>query len=200
MPHEQQALASPPAVRPVPGPPSQPSLSRGVAWAVSAAAFGFALPYLVFSTRTLVRYYVFEYPQLDRDADLREMPDDLLYPALGCSLVFGLAAFLNYAPARRLGFVRALLFVGLAAIGGLAVTALVTAIFDLGPRSRTSDPWVRLRELIAVLVPITYSAGHTAKRLWGPSADRAQLGESGGGLDGGGRPTDLTPARRGSSR
>jgi hypothetical protein len=149
------------------------SLLRGIACALPIALIGFAVPFVAYSILTLVRHYILAYPRIDMRDDFRGMPVTFLGPGIGCSLVFGLAAILNYSPPLRIGFVRATMFVGLAALSGIVLAAVATIVFQIGPQSYTSDPWLWLRILIGVSPPVAYTAIHTVKRFARPDVNAA---------------------------
>ena len=142
-------------------PRSQPSLLRGIACGFLAAGIGFALPFVAISTVFFVRSNAFDPPLFDIFVDL-----PLTFSGIAFSSLFGLAAILNYAPASRIGLVRAVIFVGLSLIGSVFVIGIATQVFHLGPQTYTIDPWQGLRGLIALVVPIAYTLGHTAMRFW----------------------------------
>lgn len=126
------------------------SFVRGCLFALPASAAGFALPYLLLGAIPFVRSALFQYPLVERDADLQALSMKAWAPAIGCAIVFALAAILSHMPARRGSFIRSLMFVGLFALLGLFVTAAATIAFDLGPRSYTSDPYGVARGAIAI--------------------------------------------------
>src|SRR5688572_23299711 len=96
---EQDNPYKPSGVLPTPAPRSQASLVRGIACALPAAVVGFALPFVLLSILTLVRRFAVGYPHIDMEADFQAMPSTLLWPGIGCSIIFALAAILNYSPA-----------------------------------------------------------------------------------------------------
>ncbi len=126
------------------------SLVRGFAFALPVAGVGFTLPLVVLRSGVLGERYPFS---------------EAWYPAFGCGFVFGLVAILNYTPAARIGLLRAIIFVGLATMGGGLVSSIMTAIFGLQPRAYDSDPWQWLRVFVAFLIPLIYTVLHTAMRL-----------------------------------
>ncbi len=85
-----------------------------------------------------------------------------LYASVGCSLVFSLAAILNYAPETRLGFVRSLLFVGLSALGGILLAKVVWDNLEFF-RLDASRFTVRM---FPIYVPVFYTVVHTCIRLF----------------------------------
>lgn len=135
----------------------QVSFVRGFLCALPTSGIGFAIPYVVLAVLPIVQATFFGYSPVDRDADLQELPTKAMIAAIGCSIVFGLAAILNYSPARKLGIIRALLLVGLSAVFGLFVMGVAALIFDLGPRSYFSDPFFPVRCAITVSVPVVFT-------------------------------------------
>ena len=75
-------------------------------------------------------------------------------PSLGLALLFASAAIVSFAPSRPRDFVRTLLHLGGATIVGVFVMAFVSGIFDLGPRTYTSDPHALLRLAIVGAFPV----------------------------------------------
>jgi len=156
-----------PSVAPVAAraPHHQASLLRGFACAVPSAAAGFAVAFLMFATILLVRYLIAGETMPDPESELRRNLRGAILPSAGLAFVFGLAAILNYTPARRFGLVRSIMFVGLAALAGDMTSALAEFLFDIGPQTYTSDPWAWLRSLIVVSVPVAYTVIHTGVRF-----------------------------------
>jgi putative flippase GtrA len=157
------------------------SLVRGALCALPASIVGFVIPYLVFGTIPVVRSVCFGYSTFDTDADLRELPAKALEPAVGVSFVFVLAAFVNFAPSRRIGFVRALLLAGSSALLGLATMGVATWMFDLGRRSYTFDPYVAVRCAIAIIVAIVTSFIMLQRMTRHDGSGRANGSRSGSG-------------------
>ena len=144
------------------GPPA--SLLRGLLWALPASAAAFVLLITVVSIVAVARHYVFGGARLDMQDDFRELPAKWSWPAIGVAIVFGLATILDVSPVARLGFLRAVICVGLSALVGLFGMAIASALLKLEPRSYTSDPWRWLRILISLAIPVGYTAVHTAIR------------------------------------
>jgi hypothetical protein len=123
------------------------------------------MPFLIFAITLLARCFLQDDTIRDLVSDIRR---DLwlgVGPGIGLSFVFGLAAILNYAPAKRLGLVRCIMGVGLVSLGGVALSELAASIVDIAPQTYTSDPWAWLRTLIVVSVPVAYTVIHTAVRI-----------------------------------
>lgn len=142
-----------------------PCLMRGFALAVPAGVVGFVVPCVVFSATALLRHCALGSSQSDLAANFGELPKTCIAAAIGVAIVFALAAILDTSPAVRLGFLRSLIYVGGATITGAVITAIVSGLFGLGPRSYTSDPWIWLRVSIGVAVPVAYTAIHTTLRF-----------------------------------
>lgn len=132
------------------------SLVRGLGFAVAFSLVGFAIPMTYGSIVELVAYanspYV--YPPA---IEWHSVFDTFLSPAIGCSIVFGLAAILNFAPAIRLGAIRSLIFVGISAIAGVYFSAIMAFLFDL------QLDWPAI--LMAISIPCCYTFVHTAQRF-----------------------------------
>jgi len=142
----------------------QTSVARGILCAVPAATVGFAIPYLI-STPTFVTRWLQDDPPAFRLDDLFSQAVRLASAAFFCALVFGLAAVVNYTPPKRLGLVRAIMFVGFAALFGVLGTTVLTVMFDLGPQTYTSDPWAGLRFAMTTSVPLCFAIGLTVWRV-----------------------------------
>ncbi len=106
-------------------PPRKVSWMRGSAWAGPCGAAGFAVPYAVATSLTLARYFFSSYSWHDVVADFHEIPQKYLAAGIGCAFVFALAAFLNFTPEKRIGYVRALMLVGLVTLAGLFAVSFV---------------------------------------------------------------------------
>lgn len=131
-----------------------------------AALVGFMVPFVLFSAVAIVRHYVLGHPRIDMENDLRGLPAKCIAAAVCLAIVFALAAILDTSPAIRFGFVRALLCVGLATLAGAIVTAiLIVGIVHLGPRTFSPERWRWLPIFIIVMVPVGYTAIHTAVRF-----------------------------------
>lgn len=134
------------------------SILRGVLYALPSSAFGFLVPYFALGALPLIRFAFFGYSAVDRDADLRELPEKALIAAIGCALVFALAAIVNYSPAWDRGFLRTLALVGLSALLGLVVMGIARLFFNLdSSRLRPFDAYFVVRCAIAVSVPVMVS-------------------------------------------
>lgn len=130
----------------------KPSFLRGVLFALPSSAFGFLIPYVALGALPLIRFAFFGYSAVDRDADLRELPEKALFAAIGCALVFALAAIVNYSPAWDRGFLRTLALVGLSALLGLLIMGIARLVFGLdSSRLRPFDSHLVVRCAIAVI-------------------------------------------------
>jgi hypothetical protein len=142
---------------------------RGIVCALPAGIAGFSVPYAAYLASLAVWYYLFNYSSIDVMTDIRGMPRTYFEPGIGCSIVFALAAILNYVPAKRIGFIRALMFVGLVTLAQLFVLAILFLIFNLGAEQhtigyqlRTSDHRVWLRIVLVLgCIPFVYTVIHT---------------------------------------
>lgn len=145
---------------------SRPSMLRGIAWAVAAAVAGYALPFVAIMGMFYVRAFVVGLSRDEIDDALLRMSDRMRPQSagLGCAIVFGLAAIVNFVPPVRLGYVRAVMFSGLAVIGGFFVGTIWTAAFQLQPRTYNSDPWRWYRVVATLALPVVYCLLHTMKR------------------------------------
>jgi len=167
-PSEKQNPYSPPDTYSDVANVKQGSLVRGVAYAVPLACIGFVVLQVI--------------AFLANEAGLLQMPyrvrvrsysgfffhlDVFSVPSLFLGSILGIAGFLNYIPAARLGLVRSVMYVGfVAGIAEIAVVLIVDrflggsipAIESLGIGHLR--PWV-----IAVMVSFTYASLHTWMRV-----------------------------------
>ncbi|PHS19039.1 MAG: hypothetical protein COA78_01360 [Blastopirellula sp.] len=144
----------------------QPSIVRGFLYAIPIAGVGFVIPFALFITIEKIRHYMaYSRLELDLGIDSRYLDWKFLWPGIGCSFVFGLAAFLNYAPANCIGLIRAIIFVGAAILLGAATSGLVELVFDLSPNVYRPEPWQISHLIIAFCVPLIYTITHTAIRF-----------------------------------
>lgn len=148
----------------------RPSIIRGIAWALPAVAIGYAIPFVAMRGAFLVRAYAVGLPRDEINDGLLLISErmSLESAGTGCALVFGLAAMLNFIPPVRLGYVRAVMFVGFSVLGGLFFGAFTTAAFGLRPRTYDFDPWKWHRALVTLAMPVAYTLIHTIQRCLGP--------------------------------
>jgi hypothetical protein len=141
------------------------SIPRGLAYALPLGLLGSILPFAVFSTRALMGWMLGSYLWIDVIDDFQQMPSTLVDACVGCALVFALAAIANYTPARRAGLLRSISLVGLSAVVALFFVAIGSAVFDLGPRSYTSDPWLWARIGLAASIVCGFGVALTGMRI-----------------------------------
>jgi hypothetical protein len=141
--------------------PRKPSLVRGIVYALPLSMLGFVLMCCSICVSTLYRERGSQFPQI---YVIRRLPDLCLWPSIVCSLNFGLAAILNFAPTAPMGMFRALIYTCGYAVIGLLTTSVASIAFGLEQQSRASDPWAWARTAIAFAVWISLISAHTARR------------------------------------
>lgn len=104
------------------------SLMRGVLCAIPTAALGFSVPYVILAGAAILKSLSAENPNA-LGYDLRDILELGFYALFECTLIFAFAGFVNFAPALRLGFTRALLIFGLMAFPALILAAIVNSYF-----------------------------------------------------------------------
>jgi hypothetical protein len=141
------------------------STARGLAYAAILAMFGATVPFVAFSAVSVARWAFAGYLWIDVQDDFRHMPTRLGAAAVGCALVFGLAAFANYTPPQRVGLLRSIALVGASTIAGAFFVSILSDWFGLGPRSYFSDPYRGLRIGVFILVPCLFTVVLTRRRI-----------------------------------
>lgn len=139
------------------------SLLRGLSAGLVLAPAGYLLPLLLLPVIGALRYGVTPFPDgiipyvTAAHAGLKWDYLGNLAPSLACTLLFGLTGVVNYTPAHFPGLLRTMMRVGVATLLGVAAMVIATLAFDLGPQSRTSDPYALLRLGILAFVPLVYA-------------------------------------------
>jgi hypothetical protein len=106
------------------------NLFRGLAYAVSLGALGSCVPFIAMGGLKIIGVYDFPW---------REFPGKLWLASCGCSIVFFFSALANYTPRQGIGFVRALMIMGILAVAAVFVVAMII------PVRNYIDPNERLR-------------------------------------------------------
>lgn len=143
---------------------NQSSWNRGIKLAFPASLFGFTVPLLPDLIVLLLQFVIGD-RRIDMYGNFREVARTLVPGAAWCAFVFALAAILDFAPATRIGFVRAVMLVGLASVVGFFATAFATVLFPIGRQSYTSDPWLWLRLVLTLSVPATFTIYLARRRM-----------------------------------
>ena len=112
-------------------PQRRASLARGLAASLLFAPIGIAIPYALLVGIFLLRLTIGYHPA-DYVADLNRIGSDGVSAACGVGLLFAMAAFVNYTPARPIGLVHALILVGGGMIGAAFVTAIAGSMLGFG--------------------------------------------------------------------
>ena len=139
-----------------PSPSRGLSIVRGLAYSALFAPIGFIVPLGFFVIISTVSW-LFSASTVESPFEM--FFDDwrgMLSPCIGISIVFAMSAFRNFTPALQFGYVRSLMYVGGCLIAGAFAAAFVTFTFGLENNSYNSDPWIWLKLLVALLVPVGY--------------------------------------------
>jgi hypothetical protein len=137
---------------PLPGKaPAKPAVSllRGFAAGGIAALIGFAIPAICGCISLRVNSLT----------EVGRAFDHLAETCVTFAALLGLAAITSFTPSRRADFILTFLYLAGFAFLGIVLMRVVTRAFDLGPQTKTSDPyrWLRISIVLAVMV-----AGATA--------------------------------------
>jgi hypothetical protein len=150
----------------------QVSVVRGLAYAVSWAAAVLALSFAIVTCNNAAAR---AFPPDAFEMDTLMSAGDWLPPAGGVALLFALAAFVNYTPARRIGLVRALVIVGSVMIVVGFFASFTASILGLNYRSiAPDDPRRRAVGLIAISIPVLFAVVFTARLVTRPGKFPAQ--------------------------
>ncbi|QDU92794.1 hypothetical protein [Lignipirellula cremea] len=158
------------------------SLLRGIAAGLLLAAFGYVVAVGAIAALAMARNVELRtfhgLSQFLLNVWSRSSFRDLLFPpCFGCELVLGLSGLVNYTPDKFPGLLRTMIRVGGATILGVIFMVIMTNLFDLGPRTYTSDPFEFGRLAMAALFPALYAAASVFFSL-GESADPPTPGDS----------------------
>jgi hypothetical protein len=87
------------------------NLVRGIGFALLCGTIGFLAPILMGLAFTFCRWRVFGFNAFDRALDLRSLPENLAYAAVGAAILFAAAGWASYAPNGTYRFARTLVTV-----------------------------------------------------------------------------------------
>lgn len=124
------------------------NIARGIRKAILFGILGFLIPVVVIGGISVCVFVFTDIHPTDRQQDIERLPSTILYPAIGCSIGFALAAFASYTPHHGIKFLRSLLIVA-----SFAVVALLLA--QPHERNKVPDPnaWIETAvPLIAAVV------------------------------------------------
>ncbi|MGY8768521.1 MAG: hypothetical protein ACKVH8_08855 [Pirellulales bacterium] len=142
------------------------SVLRGCLYAIPMAAIGFAITFGVCITIVII--------QVSPDSPSRYYASNLiiaingvaqtaLWRGVWCAYSFGLSAFLNYTPAKRIGIVNAIINVGkVFLLGALLVYIVAVSIGVERLRFSSPEKWDLRCIVIVFLIPFIYTIIHTA--------------------------------------
>lgn len=98
------------------------NIERGFRKSLLLGTTGFLVPVAVLgSVAACVFAFAGTHP-MDRQQDIQRLPSMILTPAVGCGIVFALAAFASYTPDSGVNFIRSLLMIGSAVVLAILVT------------------------------------------------------------------------------
>lgn len=69
--------------------------------------------------------------------EISKMLDDYKFAGMGCSLLLGMAAFLNFSLPKPMGYLKAIIQLGLLLIPGILLVAAVQIVMEIGGYIRT---------------------------------------------------------------
>ena len=84
--------------------PSEINYRRGMVAALLFGLIGFLSPILILVSVTFCRWFLEGAPAMDRAADLRRLPEQLAFMAIGAAFVFAAAGWTTYAPRGNFKF------------------------------------------------------------------------------------------------
>ena len=138
------------------------SLVRGFAYSGVFAVIGFLVPIAYFFVASTASWFLNGMPSDFAATMFFDDLDGMVLPSIGISVVFAIAAFRNFTPARQIGMVRSLKHVGVRLILSVFVVAFATIVFRLENNSYGPDPWAWLKVMIALALPLYY----VGKSIW----------------------------------
>jgi hypothetical protein len=123
----------------------------GIAAALGFGLIGFFAPIAVMLTFTAFRWHLENASDLDRQADLHRLPEQLIFIVVGTAFVFAAAGFATYAVVGRYKFAWTLLKIFLITI---ACWFLLLALGILQPRYKAPHhPLIYPMEFLTLSVP-----------------------------------------------
>ncbi len=130
----------------------QPSWTRGIYCGMLAAVIAFSLPWIFGLSWLFVLWQFLEPTPVELGDWVAQTPAMCFVAGLGIAFLFGLAGVLNYAPANRIGIVRALMYVGI-----VTLAAAFGALFLLPYQHRSNNPWLSVYTPVAMIVPVLFT-------------------------------------------
>lgn len=106
-------------------------IERGILKSLLFGMVGFLIPVAVLGTIAACEFAFVETHPLDREKNIQSLPSLIFTPALGCGIVFALAAFASFTPNSGVSFLRSLLIIG---------SVVVLALFAMQPDVRYKMP------------------------------------------------------------
>lgn len=134
------------------------SLARGVLWAIPLGTLGFVVPYVVLGVPIAVQLLLPGYSEFDGYYDVRRWLSESVYAAVGCAIVFTMAAMIQFAPAKRMGLLRAIIVAGVVTLGAMSISGFLTHVFGIDQRTY-EDPHFFARCALGVSVVVGSNIG-----------------------------------------
>ena len=118
----------------------KPNLIRGLMYTVPASILGFIIP---FGYKLFALLNECIHPGLSDfhfKNEIRNMWNEFKFASLGCSVLLGMAALLNFSLPKPMGYLKAIIQLGLLLIPGILLNSAVQNIMEIGGYIRTYGP------------------------------------------------------------
>ena len=140
------------------------NIERGVQKSLLLGMAGFLIPVVILGTIKACVFAFGDIHPMDLQQDLQRLPFMILPPALGCGIVFAIAAFASYVPKSGVNFIQSLLI-----IGSVVVVAILAVRYKMPGPSAWSET------VVAIVAGIIASAVIIGVGVWKRGSDHPDV-------------------------